>query len=232
MAGVLKARAPPSLTERCPMKSATFALTAAVVALSTGCANPERSRDLANPAVSATTIAQQVCSNCHGMKGSASSPNFPNLAGQTESYLAAQLQGFKSHNRRDPAGFEYMWGLSRSLTDEQIKGLAAFYAAQSPVAQVIEGERNRLEIGKTIFASGIAEKGVPACSSCHGPEAKGNATFPRLAGQHADYLIKQLLVFQRTDERPEGGAMKVVAHELTPQNMQDVAGYLQSMPGL
>jgi cytochrome c553 len=55
------------------------------------------------------------------------------------------------------------------------------------------------------------------------------ATFPRLAGQHADYLVKQLVVFQRTDERPEGSIMKTVAHEMTPQNVTDVAAYLQSL---
>ncbi len=211
------------------MKSATGALVAVAAVLSVGCANPQRSRDLANPAVSAVTMAQQVCSNCHGITGSSISPNFPNLAGQTEPYFVAQLNGFKSHGRRDPAGFEYMWGLSRSLTDEQIKGLAAYYAGQSPSVQPIEGKRSRLEAGKTIFASGVADKGVPACSTCHGAEGKGNATFPRLAGQHADYLIKQLIVFQRTDERPEGSLMKTVAHELTEQNIEDVAGYLQAL---
>lgn len=210
------------------MKSAIVLLVAAAV--STGCASPERSRDLANPAVSAVTIAQQVCSNCHGMTGSAVSPNFPNLAGQTEPYLVAQLSGFKSHGRRDPAGFEYMWGLSRSLTADQIKALAAYYASQSPMAQPIEGDSGRLEAGKTIFTSGVADKGVPACATCHGAGGEGNATFPRLAGQHADYLVKQLVVFQRTDERPEGSIMKTVAHELTQQNMDDVAGYLQAMP--
>jgi cytochrome c553 len=214
------------------MKSATLALVAAVAALSVGCANPDRSRDLANPTVSATTMAQQVCSNCHGMTGSSVSPNFPNLAGQTEPYFVAQLNGFRSHGRRDPAGFEYMWGLSRSLTDKQIEGLAAYYAAQSPAPERIEGDRSRFEAGKTIFASGVADKGVPACSTCHGAEGKGNATFPRLAGQHADYLVKQLVVFQRTDERPEGSIMKTVAHELTEQNIRDVAVYLQALPAL
>jgi cytochrome c553 len=214
------------------MKSATLAFVAAAAALSVGCANPERSRDVANPAVSATTMAQQVCSNCHGITGSSVSPNFPNLAGQTEAYFVAQLNGFRSHGRRDPAGFEYMWGLSRSLTDEQINGLAAYYAGQSPTPQRIEGDRSRLEAGKTIFASGVTDKGVPACSTCHGAEGKGNTTFPRLAGQHADYLMKQLLIFQRTDERPEGGIMKTVAHELTAQDIQDVAAYLQALPSL
>jgi cytochrome c553 len=215
------------------MNSATLLLAvAAVAATSAGCANPERSRDLANPNVSATTLAQQVCSNCHGVTGNAVSPNFPNLAGQADGYFIAQLNGFKSHNRSDPSGFEYMWGLSRSLTEEQIKGLAAYYAAQAPVPQAIEGDRSRLEAGRSIFESGVAAKGIPACMGCHGDQGQGNVTFPRLAGQHADYLVKQLTVFQRTDQRPEGSIMKTVAHELTPQDIEDVAGFLQALPSL
>ena len=216
------------------MNLATLApiLTAAAVLLSLGCANSERSRDLANPNVSATTLAQQVCSNCHGMTGNAVSPNFPNLAGQVQPYFIAQLSGFKSHNRRDPTGFEYMWGLSRSLTEDQIKGLAAYYADQAPTSQGIEGDRSRIDAGKSIFETGVAGKGVPACAGCHGSQGQGNAAFPRLAGQHADYLVKQLLVFQRTDERPEGSVMKTVAHELTRRNIDDVATYLQALPSL
>ncbi len=214
------------------MKSGTWTLLLAAAALSIGCANPERSRDLANPAVSATTLAQQVCSNCHGLTGNATSPNFPNLAAQPEAYIEAQLNGFKSHGRHDPAGFEYMWGLSRRLTDEQIKGLAKFYSGQVQTGEVIDGGRGRLEGGQAVFEHGVPDKGVPPCATCHGAQAKGNGTFPRLAGQHADYLVKQLIVFQRTDERPEGSIMKTVAHELTQQNIDDVAAYLQSLSGL
>jgi cytochrome c553 len=214
------------------MKASILTLAAAVAALCAGCAGLERSRDLADPKVPAITLAQQVCSNCHGLTGSAVSPNFPNLAGQTEPYLVAQLNGFKSHGRQDPAGFEYMWGLSRSLTDEQIAGLAAYYAAQTPQKQALEGEPGRIEAGKAIFAAGVPDKGIPACVGCHGDRGQGMATFPRIAGQHADYLVKQLVVFQRTDERPEGSIMKTVAHELTAQNITDVAAYLQALPKL
>src|SRR5205814_1955585 len=96
-----------------------------------------------------------VCSNCHGLTGNSTSPLFPNLAGQVEPYLIAQLSGFKSHGRGDPAGFEYMWGLSRSLTDEQIRGLAAYFAAQQPIRQPVEGNASRMESGKAIFANGV-----------------------------------------------------------------------------
>ena len=205
----------------------------AVVLLS-GCAGSERSRDLADPAVPAVTLARQVCSNCHGPGGNSVSPNFPRLAGQVEPYLAAQLTAFRSHDRRDPAGFEYMWGLSRSLTDAQIQGLAVYYSGQAPARQPLEGSAAQREAGRAIFEHGVESAGVPACAGCHGAEGQGAAAaggtpFPRLAGQHADYVAKQLRVFQRTDERPAGAVMKVVAHALSAQNIVDVAAYVHSI---
>jgi cytochrome c553 len=213
-------------------RAARWAVMVAVSSLlvgAGGCADTVRSRNLGNPATPALTIAQQVCSNCHGVRGQSVSPNFPNLAAQTESYLVAQLEGFKAHGRRDPAGFEYMWGLSRSLTDAQIKGLAAYFATQRPVPQPLEAPASRREAGAAIFAQGLAAKNVPPCTTCHGPQGEGQANFPRLAGQHADYVEKQLLVFQRTDQRPEGAVMKTVAHELSREDIRNVAAYVQSM---
>jgi len=125
-----------------------------------------------------------------------------------------------------------MWGLSRSLTADQIESLAEYYSAQLPILQAVEGDRSRFEAGKSIFLTGVPAKGIPACMSCHGREGKGNASFPRLAGQHADYLVKQLAIFQRTDERPDGLVMKTVAHELTKQDIENVTSYLQALPSL
>ena len=195
-----------------------------------GCSNIESSRDLANPSVSGTTLAQQVCSLCHGVNGRATSPIFPNLAAQQPTYFITQMNGFRSHHRADPAGFECMWGLSRKLTDEQIKTLASYSAAQPPASPAPVDNPAQVAKGKAIFDHGVPEKNIPACSACHGPQAQGNGQFPRLAHQHADYLVKQLQVFQRTDERPDGSIMKTIAHELTPENMADVANYLQDMP--
>jgi cytochrome c553 len=116
------------------------------------------------------------------------------------------------------------------LTDKQIQELAAYFAAQKPRPQSIEGSTAQIEAGRPIFNDGVPAKGIPPCHSCHGPAGAGNEKFPRLAGQHADYLVKQLTVFQRTDERPEGSIMKTVAHELTQENIIDVAAYLQALP--
>jgi cytochrome c553 len=194
-----------------------------------GCANVERSRTLNNPNVPPMVTAQQVCSNCHGIDGNSVSPNFPVLAAQQETYFIEQLKGFRSHNRHDPAGFEYMWGLSRHLTDEQIKGLAEYFAKQTPVPKPTSDPK-LMSLGEQIFEKGVPDKNIPACTVCHGSQAQGKEGYPRLADQHADYIIKQLRVFQRTDERPEGAVMKTVAHDLTGDNMRAVAAYLQSMP--
>ena len=203
--------------------SATIVLATSIV----GCASPERSRNMANPSTSAQTLAEQVCSNCHGLDGNSVSPNFPRLAVQQKNYLVAQLKGFRSHNRADPAGFEYMWGLSRSLSDSQIEGLADYYLRQKPLP-VATADNARVASGRELYQQGIPAQSVPACVSCHGAEGKGSDQFPRLAGQHANYLVKQLTIFQRTDERPEGSVMKVVAHGMTLLDMEHVAAYLQT----
>jgi cytochrome c553 len=197
--------------------------------LVSGCVDLTRSRDLANPKVPGITLAQQVCSNCHGIDGVSVSPNFPNLAAQQIAYFVAQLKEFKSHNRQDPAGFEYMWGLSRSFTDEQIAALAAYYAGQPAARGTPGSDEARLKAGDGIFRQGVPGKNVPPCMACHGDQGQGNEAFPRLAGQHSDYVVKQLIVFQRTNERPEGAIMKTVAHELTADDIRNVAAYVQSL---
>jgi cytochrome c553 len=209
------------------MRQIALSCGIAIAVFMVGCASPERTRDMANPSTSAQVLAAQVCSNCHGLDGNSISPNFPRLAAQQKNYLVAQLKGFRSHNRADPAGFEYMWGLSRSLTDHQIDGLAEYYGRQRPTplsASAVE----LASAGRTLYLEGNSDRSIPPCMGCHGPDAQGTEQFPRLAGQHADYLVKQLMVFQRTDERPEGSIMKVIAHGMTPSDMENVAAYLQA----
>ncbi len=211
------------------MKRTSLTLVLALVALGAGCTSIERSRSLANPATPAKTLALQVCSNCHGADGNSVSPNFPKLAAQQQEYFVAQLNEFKSHRREDPPGFEYMWGISRSLTEDQIKGLAAYFAAQKSVSPGPANAKLVAE-GKRIFNEGLPPQSVPPCSTCHGDHGQGNGQFPRVAYQHADYVVKQLTVFQRTNQRPDGIAMKAVTHALSRQNMEAVAAYLQEMP--
>ena len=205
------------------------AVSAISLALMSACSLPERSRALDNPSLPANTIAMQVCSNCHGVDGVSVSPNFPNLAAQTTSYLESQLTAFKQHGRSDPAGFEYMWGISSRLSKDQITELANYFSALPAPMAVVSGDTAQLAAGRALFEKGSVANAIPACAGCHGTHAEGMQQFPRLAGQHRDYLLKQLMVFQRTDERPDGAVMKMIAHNLTSENMQDVTAYLETM---
>jgi cytochrome c553 len=203
-----------------------IASAVAVSALAGACSQIDRSRTVDNPDVSAVTLAQQVCSTCHGVTGNSVSPAFPKLAGQQRDYLVAQLAEFKSHSRADPAGAKYMWGFTR-LSPAQAQGLADYFSRQTPTAGPA-GDPVLVAEGRRIFNEGLPERNVPMCSTCHGTRGEGNGQFPRLAGQHADYVAKQLLVFQRTDLRPLGAAMKQVTHELSERQIRALAAFLQS----
>ena len=200
-----------------------FALVLALPA----CTNLGSSRDVANPEVPGNVVAAQVCSNCHGVTGESTSPAFPKLAGQQKEYLAAQLADFKGHDRSDSRGTQYMWGFTH-LTAKQVDELADYFSSQSPMRARV-GQSTLLTRGEQIFNNGIAENEVVACMACHGPKAEGNGTFPRLAGQHASYILEQIRVFKHTDQRPRGAAMKQVTHALSDQDMEAVAQYLESI---
>lgn len=195
-----------------------------------GCSNIERSRDLANPTVPGHVLAEQVCSACHGIDGNSVSPTFPKLAGQQAVYITNQLNHFRSHQRLDPAGSEFMWGLSHHLTDEQIAGIAKYYSEQTPRrSDTPAADPKLLATGKEIFEKGVPEQNVIPCMSCHGAKGQGIEAFPRLAYQHSDYIVKQLNVFQNTQGRP-GTPMEAISHPLTGENKEAVAAYLQAFP--
>lgn len=208
--------------------TASLPLTFAILATTSACSSLERSRNLENSAVPARTSAEQVCSNCHGLDGNAISPNFPSLAGQSKAYLVAQLIEFRQHSRADKAAIQYMWGLTRNLTDKQIEGLAAYYSVQEPRSPGV-GSPGHASMGKEVFQNGVPSQNTPACSTYHGDLGQGTPIAPRLASQHAAYVVKQLAGVQTTDDRPDGFVMKAMCQGLTAENMVDVAQYVQGI---
>lgn len=205
------------------------ALTLALLA--GGCATVDHSRNVADPTVPAKVLAEQVCSICHGLDGNPVSPAFPRLAGQTPAYLSSQLNNFRGHGRSDPAGSEYMWGLSSHLSDEQIAGFAAYYAAQVPRrSSQASADPALLAKGKEIFEKGLPEQNVIACVTCHGPQAAGMDAFPRIGYQHADYIVKQLSIFQNTHGGRPGTPMAAIVFPLADDAKAAVAAYLEAMP--
>lgn len=175
----------------------------------------------------AQKIAVTVCGTCHGPRGNSTQPKFPRLAGQNANYLIAQLKAFRSQTRGDPDALGYMWGMASELDDATIGALAAYYAAQKAEPSA-SGSSPEIARGREIFEHGIPGQGVPACSSCHGPDAHGLADFPRLAGQHAQYVLKQLASFQSNMRNV--AIMHGVAQNLRLEEMTAVAAYLEVQP--
>jgi cytochrome c553 len=173
----------------------------------------------------ASKIAVQVCSNCHGAGGRSTSPIFPELAGQQELYLEAQIKAFRSKQRGDPEAHDYMWGMATLLDDPMVTGLAKYYAAQAP-APGTPGDPQMTEAGRTLYVTGDKDSGVAACAGCHGPTAAGNAIFPRLAGQHRAYIVRQLEVIQ--SQLRASPIMHGVVKNLSEIQINAVAVYLQA----
>jgi cytochrome c553 len=168
----------------------------------------------------------ETCAACHGLNGRTISPTFPNLAAQTASYIELQLHAFKDQTRADPDAQAYMWGMASQLDDASISGLANYFSKQ-PAAEGRSGNAALVVQGKQIFAVGVPERQIPPCASCHGAKAEGNGPFPRLAGQHAPYLLKQLLVIQNVLRTAP--VMHGVIKDLNRDQMQAVVAYLESI---
>jgi len=194
-----------------------------------GCAAPAVGAEEPDAAtrLHAQKIAVTVCGTCHGQQGNGTQPKFPRLAGQNANYLATQLKAFRSQARGDPDAIGYMWGMAAELDDDSIAALAAYYAAQKPEAGP-RADQAAISRGREIYQNGITAEGVPACSSCHGPDAHGQQDFPRLAGQHEQYILKQLSSFQSNMRKV--AIMHGVAQNLRVPEMESVAAYLQSQP--
>jgi cytochrome c553 len=206
-----------------------FALGSALL-LASSILHADQASDDAQAAIDARAAARRVavtvCASCHGPQGRSISPKFPQLAGQKASYLVAQMKNFKAQTRGDPDAIAYMWGMSATLDDELINGLAGYFSAQQ-AQRGNSGKPAEVARGKEIYLAGVAAEGVPPCAACHGTDATGTDEFPRLAGQKPQYLLKQLRSFQNNQRNV--AIMHGVAGGLKLNEMTSVAAYLQSL---
>lgn len=175
----------------------------------------------------AARLARDVCSKCHGKDGISRSSLFPNLAGQQAVYLDNQLRQFRNRGRSDPHAQSYMWGIAGPLSNSDIKALAEYYASKAPAPAVPSGRPALAAKGKEIFQSGVADRDVPACIDCHGPQAKGQGPVPRLAGQHLDYLFRQIRDFRSLLR--EGDTMHENTKAITEEEALALAAFFSSM---
>ena len=150
----------------------------------------------------------------------------PKLAQQHPEYIAKQLANFKSGERKNAV----MSGMAASLSPEDMANVAAYFGSQK--AKVGSAKTNAAgSLGEKIYRGGIASVGVPACASCHGAAGAGiPVQFPRLSGQHADYVVTQLKAFY-SGERANDNAkvMRMIAAKMSDAEMAAVADYIQGL---
>lgn len=207
---------------RHPLALMTGLLAASMAWASTPAPAPAAKGDPAK----AQVIVDKVCGACHGADGNSTSPTYPNLAGQHPEYLNKQLNEFKSGARRNAI----MAPNVTNLSGDDMLNLAAFFSAQQPKSRLAK-DPELVAQGEKLYKGGNAGSGVPACASCHGPAGSGiPVQFPRLAGQHAKYVLSQLKNFRSADRANDGGKMmQVIARKLTDAEMKAVAEYVSGL---
>lgn len=167
-----------------------------------------------------------TCVACHGTNGNSVNPAWPTIAGQHESYIIAQLQAYRDGTRNDPL----MSGMAAGLSDTDMADLAAFYSMQ----EVTGGEADAalVDAGERLYRGGNVESGVTACIACHGVQGRGNpaAGWPRVAGQHAEYIAIQLRKYQSGERATDmNSMMRDIAARMTDEEIEAVASYIQGL---
>lgn len=173
---------------------------------------------------SAKLLAEQVCATCHGQRGVSTFQEIPSLAAQTQVYVAAKLWQFRSQAQRQPEQHSDLLGVAL-LDDATVEGLARYFAGQ-PAPPPVMRDAAAVEAGGKIFNEGIDQKGVAACAACHGADAQGFWITPRLAGQQARYVERQLKVIQLQLRRTR--VMHGVVKNLSLEEIHAVAAFVQS----
>lgn len=171
--------------------------------------------------------AATACNTCHGANGDGSvTQSFPRLAHLDANYLAKQLRDFQHDKRKDAI----MHPIAKTLSESEIVDVSAYFAAQPATAPPEKVDPSLAARGARIALSGLWEKDVPACTSCHGPGGHGvGAHFPAIAGQYASYTTKQLNAWRGgTRNNDPQDLMKAIAQRLSPAEIAAVSAYFAS----
>jgi cytochrome c553 len=170
--------------------------------------------------------ASTICIACHGPQGNSVNPVWPKLAAQQPQYIYKQLMDFKSGARENVL----MSTQAAALTEQEARNAAAYFSQQKQSGGA--AEPTLVAQGERLYRGGNPESGVPACGGCHGPAGLGTglAKFPRISGQHADYVVQTLGLFRSgTRANDPNGMMRGVAARLTDQEIAAVAQYVQGL---
>ena len=216
-------------TARIKLDILQFAVPVAILAI--GFSGVGRAADMGGPGFYGGSSQGKIgyCTDCHGPSGQGYRGflTMPRLAGQTPEYLENQLRAFVEGTRQSHNGMimSRVHGISSSMGSE----LADRFADLNP-RPYGRAPGGLAEKGRQIYEEGIPDANVPACSVCHGPEAKGKGPIPRLAGQLYPYTIKALTNWDRErGEAANSRVMQPIAHSLTRSDMEAVAAYFSTL---
>jgi cytochrome c553 len=159
-----------------------------------------------------------VCGACHGVDGNSTIPQYPILAGQTARYLYLQLKDFKEGRRKDPL----MSPMAANLSKKDMLDLAAYFAAQKPTSQNSRGDASKAARGKQVADAAL-------CTMCHLGGFSGQNEIPRNAGQHYEYLVKQLQDFKVKNRTNDAGNMTAVMRTISDEDIEALAAYIASL---
>jgi cytochrome c553 len=156
----------------------------------------------------------------------------PSLAGQPAGYIASQLANFKSGVRANPV----MQGMAAALTPEDMQALGAFFSRQAAKPMAAK-DAALAKSGQKLYRGGDSASDLPACAGCHAPTGVGiPKNYPRLAGQHADYVYAQLKAFKAGERGADkdghdanGRIMATVAGRMTDAQMKAAAEYTSGL---
>jgi cytochrome c553 len=175
--------------------------------------------DLAKGQATAAT-----CMACHTADGTRGLSANPILQGQHPEYLVKQLTEFKAGKRKNAI----MQGFAATLSEEDMKNVAAFYASK-PALQGVSKNKDTVTLGEQIYRGGIMAKQVPACAGCHSPNGAGiPAQYPRLGSQHFEYTESQLTAF-RSGLRANSAQMMAISARLSDTELKAVSDYIAGL---
>lgn len=213
--------------------------TLAVLFLGLGMAAAAQAQGPVKGDATAGQAKAAACGACHGMDGNSPAPTFPRLAGQHPKYTVKQLKDFQSGRRTNPT----MAPMAAGLAEQDMADIAAYFASQKPGVGLAKPELAKA--GEKLFRGGNPSSGLAPCAGCHGPAGAGNAAggFPRLGGQHADYIAVQLRAFRAAgredttgDKRgndsakpDEKGMMQMVAAKLSDKEIDALASFISGL---
>jgi cytochrome c553 len=160
----------------------------------------------------------EPCLTCHGSRGNSTTSGVPSLAAQPPLHTYYQLLQYREKRRIDPE----MSPEAATLSDRDMQDLAAYFAAQKAAAPGLPADPQKAALGRD-----LADR--YHCHSCHKPDLTGQNHIPRLAGQHYEYLVKQLRGFKAGTRPDIDGNMASSAQPLTDQDIESLAHYLSSL---